>query len=61
MLRSAPVAKERRVLAQRSRRRIAPLIKAASAKAAVKIRRKSLGSRQWAVGVWKLAVVSGKC
>ena len=50
MLRSAPVAKERRVLAQRRRRRMAPLIKAARAKVMVRIRRKSVGSRQLAVG-----------
>ena len=46
MLRSAPVAKERRVLAQRRRRRMAPLIKAARAKVMVRIRRKSVGSRK---------------
>ena len=50
ILRSAPVAKERRVLAQRRRRRMAPLIKAARAKAKVRIKRKSVGSRQLAVG-----------
>ena len=46
MLRSAPVANERRLLAQRRMRRMAPLIKAARAKAAVRIRSISVGSRE---------------
>ena len=50
ILRSAPVAKERRVLAQRRRRRMAPDIRAARAKTTVRIKRKSVGSRQLAVG-----------
>ena len=38
MLRSAPVAKERRVLAQRRMRRMAPLNNAAAANVIVRIR-----------------------
>lgn len=61
MLRSAPVAKERRVLAQRSRRRMAPEISAAIPKVMVSGKRSWLAlvipiarMNGWAAGSWKI-------
>ena len=61
MLRSAPVAKETRVLAQRRRRRMVPEIMAAIPKAMVKGKRSWLGlvkprvwMNGWALGSWKM-------